>query len=122
MGLSHTFAAPIVDAVTHLQMESTLNVLLFVPFGPALALLLSRRMWVLAPVAAFVASFAIEHAQRYVPGRIPDLQDILWNTIGGIIGAFLAGASRETYRWITRCPADGERDGARTSAVHVRAS
>ncbi|MFJ3473616.1 VanZ family protein [Microbacterium maritypicum] len=94
MDLAHVFAAPLVEPMTFIEVESTLNALLFVPLGAAVALALSRRLWMLAPVLVFCASFAIESVQAAIPGRVPDVQDIVWNTIGGIIGAVAVGIVR----------------------------
>jgi glycopeptide antibiotics resistance protein len=97
MDLAHVFAAPVVEPMTFLELESALNALLFVPLGAALALALSRRLWMLAPVLVFCASFAIEHVQAAIPGRVPDVQDIVWNTIGGVVGAVVVGIVREVW-------------------------
>lgn len=94
MDLAHVFAAPLVEPMTFIEVESTLNALLFVPLGAAVALALSRRLWMLAPVLVFCASLAIESVQAAIPGRVPDVQDIVWNTIGGIIGAVAVGIVR----------------------------
>ncbi|MFJ6428710.1 VanZ family protein [Microbacterium maritypicum] len=94
MDLAHVFAAPLVEPMTFIEVESALNALLFVPLGAAVALALSRRLWMLAPVLVFCASFAIESVQAAIPGRVPDVQDIVWNTIGGIIGAVAVGIVR----------------------------
>lgn len=67
--------------------ERVLNTLLFIPLGAAVALLLPRRGWPLAVVAAGAASAGVEYLQTSIPGRVPDLDDVLWNTAGGAIGA-----------------------------------
>lgn len=97
MDLAHVFAAPVVESMTSLELESTLNALLFVPLGAAVALALSRRLWVLAPVLVFCGSFAIEHLQAVIPGRVSDVQDIVWNTIGGVVGAVAVGIARAVW-------------------------
>ncbi|WP_337001047.1 MULTISPECIES: VanZ family protein [unclassified Microbacterium] len=95
MDLAHVFAAPLVEPMTFLELESTLNALLFVPLGTAAALALRRRLWLLAPVLVFCVSFAVEHRQAAIPGRVPDAQDVVWNTIGGVVGAVFVGIARE---------------------------
>ncbi|MGN6221746.1 MAG: VanZ family protein [Microbacterium sp.] len=87
MALADRFAAPVVAGLSGWQWESSLNALLFVPLGAALALLLGRRLWLLAPLLGFVVSFGVEYAQLRIPGRVPDLQDVLWNTLGAAAGA-----------------------------------
>ena len=91
MALADRVAAPLVADLGSLQLESGLNALLFVPLGAAVALLLGRRLWVLAPVLGFVISFGVEYAQTRIPGRVPDVQDIVWNTLGAVVGAAGAG-------------------------------
>lgn len=68
------------------EVDDLLNVLLFVPLGATLALLLARRWWPLAIVVSFALSAAVEFAQRSIPGRVPDGDDVLWNTVGAAIG------------------------------------
>ncbi|MBE7955035.1 VanZ family protein [Microbacterium oxydans] len=109
MDFAHVFAAPLVEPMSYLQLESILNALLFVPLGAAVALALSRRLWILAPVLVFGTSFAIEHVQASIPGRVPDVQDIVWNTVGGVVGAVVVGIVRTVLRPIRRSRAgDGE--------------
>ncbi len=82
----------IVDAVTPpfelLLVESVLNVLLFVPFGAALAL---RRLSLGRTVVAAVAlSAAVELGQLLVvPGRTTSVDDLLLNTTGALVGHVL---------------------------------
>lgn len=109
MDFAHVFAAPLVEPMSYLQLESILNALLFVPLGAAVALALSRRLWILAPVLVFGTSFAIEHVQASIPGRVPDVQDIVWNTVGGVVGAVVVGIVRTVLRPIRRSRAgDGQ--------------
>jgi len=90
MALAERFAAPLVADLGYPQLESGLNAVLFIPLGAALALLLGRRLWILAPLLGFGVSFAVEYAQMRIPGRVPDLQDVLWNTLGAAAGAAVA--------------------------------
>jgi glycopeptide antibiotics resistance protein len=70
------------------------NVLLFIPFGFALARLVTRpAVPGYAPLAiGFALSLSIESAQVFIAWRTPNLFDVLWNTSGGLIGAFVATA------------------------------
>jgi VanZ family protein len=45
---------------------------------------------VLAVVAGFVVSFAIEYLQAYLPSRDSSLRDLVTNTAGTLIGALAA--------------------------------
>jgi hypothetical protein len=68
------------------EAERVLNTLLFVPLGAAIALLLTRRAWPIAIVVGFALSATVEYAQLSIPGRVPDRDDVLWNTVGAAIG------------------------------------
>jgi hypothetical protein len=65
------------------------NIALFVPAGFLLAVLLGRT-WA-SVVLCIAVSAAIELAQqRYLPSRVPSLEDVQHNSIGGAIGALSA--------------------------------
>jgi glycopeptide antibiotics resistance protein len=68
------------------------NLGLFVPVGLALPLLRSRptRAWH-AGLVAMALSLAIELAQFALGKRVADIDDVLMNTVGGVIG-FAAGS------------------------------
>ena len=61
------------------------NVLLFVPFGVALAARGRRVPWALG--AALALSVSVELLQNFVPGRSPVLRDVLANGSGAALGA-----------------------------------
>ncbi len=84
-----------------------LNVLLFVPFGFAVAL---KARWTLpvlgATVAGVMLSVAVEAVQLMLPlGRALDVDDILLNGIGAFLGALVAKAALPMFR---RFAHDGE--------------
>ena len=66
--------------------DAILNVVLFIPFGIAIAMLVQ-------PVRAFVIgsllSFAIEVAQLWIPGRHTSFGDLIFNTAGTLVGVAL---------------------------------
>ena len=76
-----------------------------------IALLLHRRAWPLAIVAGFGLSAAVEYAQASIPGRVPDLDDVVWNTLGAVVGVAvvtvprIAGAAVVRHRAPTDRPA-----------------
>ncbi|MGF3054662.1 VanZ family protein [Microbacterium sp. YY-03] len=94
MHLAYAFAEPAVSGMSFIQVESTLNALVFIPLGVALAIIFGRKLWLFAPVFAFAISFTIEYLQVRVPGRVPDVNDIVWNTMGGLIGACIVALIR----------------------------
>ena len=67
--------------------DAVLNVGLFLPFGTAAAWH-AKSFWKVA-VAGALLSTAIELLQLVVPGRDPELRDILSNTMGAVLGAAL---------------------------------
>jgi len=71
-------------------VESTSNIVLFVPFGFLLALLLVRRWW-LSMLIAFAVSCSIELGQLlFISARTATLADVAVNTLGAVVGAGLA--------------------------------
>lgn len=78
-------AALLLGGWTTAEVETLLNVLMFVPLGAALAALL-RRAWPLAAPLGLALSLSVETLQTRVPGRVPDLDDVLWNTAGAAVG------------------------------------
>ncbi len=95
-------AQPLAAASPFREVDDLLNVLLFVPLGATLALLLGRRLWPIAIVAAFALSVAVEFAQRSIPGRVPDGDDVLWNTVGAAIGVLAVTIPRVVARAVAR--------------------
>ena len=67
--------------------DALLNLLFFTPLGFLLARLSGLRAGLLWPV---VMSIAVELMQQWIPGRNPSLGDIVFNGLGGALGA-LAG-------------------------------
>jgi glycopeptide antibiotics resistance protein len=71
------------------QTEALANVALFIPLGFLLAVVLSR----VGPSAALcvLASVFIELIQaRFLPSRVPTIDDVWHNSAGGAVGAALA--------------------------------
>lgn len=80
------------DAILYYLVTDVLgNVLLFLPLGfvAAGALQGSRPLQRLAGVAAFgvLLSAAIEGLQLLVPGRATDVDDVIFNGLGTVVGA-----------------------------------
>lgn len=102
MHLAYAFAEPTISGMSFVQVESTLNALVFIPLGAVLAMIFGRKLWFLAPICALGISFTVEYLQARVPGRVPDVNDVVWNTIGGLIGACIVAA----IRWLRAANAD----------------
>jgi VanZ like family len=74
--------------------DAVLNATLFLPLGVAL----SAAGWrpLRAVVSGALLSVAVETAQFVIPGRDPSLSDVLFNTLGVVLGVALA---RSTSTW-----------------------
>lgn len=64
------------------------NIFLFVPFGYLGALVYRRQAGLL--VAALIVAAGVQVLQVYLPGRDANLQDVIWNMLGYVVGAGLA--------------------------------
>jgi len=83
----------------HGAADVLLNVLLFVPFGAALALE-RRSIWRCALFGALLSA-VVEFAQLYIPGRDSSIGDVLSNGSGATLGAILA---RTAPVWLLPSP------------------
>jgi glycopeptide antibiotics resistance protein len=74
------------------------NVLLFVPWGFLLFILLSSvdrptlQTYVLTILLGLTFSLVIEGWQYFLPSRVADVNDVIWNTSGTVLGALLGHA------------------------------
>ena len=71
------------------------NVLLFVPWGFLMFIALyttarpTLQTYVLTLLLGFTFTCVIEGWQYFLPSRVADVNDIIWNTTGALIGAIL---------------------------------
>ena len=68
-----------------------LNIALFMPLGAALALRGRSRGRI--TLLALLLSTGIELSQFYIPGRDPSVSDVIANTCGALLGAFVVGSA-----------------------------
>lgn len=70
--------------------QSILNVALFIPFGVLISILKykDKKSIIRICIYAFIVSGCIEVTQYYC-GRFADIDDIIFNTLGALIGVFL---------------------------------
>jgi glycopeptide antibiotics resistance protein len=79
-------------------MPMIANVLLFVPWGFLLFISLytvdrpTLQTYILTVLLAFSFSLGIEGWQYFLPSRVADINDVIWNTLGGMLGALLGHA------------------------------
>jgi VanZ family protein len=76
--------------------DALLNILLFVPFGAALAF--AGFGGVATAVAGLLLSAAVETAQLWIPGRFSTLSDVLANASGAAAGWLLVRHGRAVVR------------------------
>ncbi len=81
--------------LTVMVMPIVANVILFVPWGflMFIALYTAERptiqTYVLTILLGFSFTLAIEAWQYFLPTRVADVNDVIWNTTGATFGAFL---------------------------------
>lgn len=74
------------------------NVLLFVPWGFLMFITLytvdrpTLQTYVLTILLGFSFTLGIEAWQYFLPSRVADVNDVIWNTSGTILGAILGHA------------------------------
>lgn len=106
------------------------NLLLFLPFGLALAGLLRARGWasgkLLLAAAGGGAAFSmgIEATQLFLPSRDPSVMDVLMNSLGAALGGalvFPAGRRIETWArgWVRAGSSLSRRGLAVAAGVHL---
>jgi len=77
------------------KLEFSANVLMFVPLGFLVSMLLPVRVWWLALLILPGISVGIELTQAFaLSARFATVSDVIANSTGGFIGAFLAVALR----------------------------
>src|SRR5687768_2421662 len=90
--------------------DGILNLFLFLPLG--LVIGWGLRSTGTAALCGFLVATTVELAQVVIPGRDPALSDIIFNTAGTLVGAFLA---RHRQSWL----APGERDSVALTASSI---
>ncbi|RUQ05952.1 VanZ family protein [Curtobacterium sp. HSID17257] len=94
-------------------MDAVTNVIVFAPLGILIPLLMRRPSWAKVVLTAAAVSLTIELLQivtdgLFGGGHVADVNDFLWNTLGGAVGHAIfvvlsrtPGLSRlvELFRW-----------------------
>lgn len=79
---------PFAEALTPVVLERVWNVVMFVPLGLGVTLIHPRWWWA---ILLSLASLGIESAQfLFFPNRLPEVADIVTNSLGGLIGVAAA--------------------------------
>jgi glycopeptide antibiotics resistance protein len=90
--------------VAVIVMPIIANVLLFVPWGFLTFISLytierpTMQTYVLTVLGGLSFSLAIEAWQYFLPTRVADVNDVIWNTTGAVLGAIL-GHLRQRVRF-----------------------
>jgi len=63
---------------------------MFVPIGIFFLLLFGRFWWFASVLAGVALTCGIEFAQRFIPGRVSDVSDLVANSTGALIGVIFA--------------------------------
>ncbi|PLT35750.1 VanZ family protein [Bacillus sp. V5-8f] len=66
------------------------NIILFIPYGLALGLIFKENRLIKAAAAGAALSTAIELIQIFMPNRWTDIDDVMLNTFGTLIGCMAA--------------------------------
>ncbi len=106
----HLSVVPFVD---YEAGDAIMNILVFVPVGILVPLLIARASWRSAILASAVFSLAIEVTQYATAhllggGHIADVNDLIFNVVGGVVGFALLsvvlrvphlGTFVDRFRW-----------------------
>jgi len=72
----------------YLDVEFLANIGMFVPLGVLTALLMPRRArWTLLLIGTAFSAFIETYQAQFLPGRYPELRDIVSNSLGFLLGA-----------------------------------
>ncbi len=83
-----------------LQLEIIINVVAFVPIGLLLGCSFRAMKWWKALIICGVISITIEFLQLFMKKGFTELDDVIHNTLGGMIGYGLFSLFRCGYEWI----------------------
>ena len=76
----------IANGSSYLIADVINNVVMFIPIGLLLSFLITKKYWWLVLVFGVVISITIELLQRYLQRGLCEMDDIIHNTIGCLLG------------------------------------
>ena len=94
-------------ALSPMYLEFAANIAMFVPLGFLFVLFLGPRHWPWALVVGAVLTLGIEGVQGVIPGRVPDVRDLIANGSGTFVGVVLGYLAVQPRRRIVRTLAIG---------------
>jgi VanZ family protein len=81
------------------QLEQLANVLLYVPLGIFLVILWPKaKLWLICLIPLAVSGLAEISQRLFLPDRYATLNDVFFNTLGGVLGVFIAVSIRQLMR------------------------
>ena len=85
--------------VEYLDVEFLANIGMFVPLGVLSAMLMPpRARWTLLLIGTAFSAFIESYQALFLPGRYPELRDIVSNSLGFLLGAGTALIAGEVRR------------------------
>lgn len=95
--LIFTRGVPWLHWLQYNQLEALANVFLYIPLGVFLVIFFPRlKLWQLSFIPALVSLLAEGSQRLLLPDRYATLNDVLCNTLGGVLGIVIAASIR---RW-----------------------
>ena len=81
------------------QLEELANVLLYVPLGIFLVILWPKaKLWVLCLIPLAVSGLAEISQRLFLPDRYATVNDVFFNTLGGVLGVLISASIRQLMR------------------------
>jgi glycopeptide antibiotics resistance protein len=81
------------------QLEALANVLLYVPLGVLLVVISDKtKLWLLCLVPIMVSLLAEGSQRLFLQDRYATANDVFLNSLGGILGLFIAASIRQLKR------------------------
>jgi len=78
------------ELIVNATRESIFNILVFIPIGALLCNLFSKNKFVLTTICGLMFSISIEIIQYILDKGVPDIDDVIFNVVGLLIGAALS--------------------------------
>lgn len=92
------------------MLMQTGNILLFVPLGAALPFIRKRTSFLITTLLGLAVSVVIECVQPFIYGRSGDIDDIICNTLGTVVGYVLYLLIKKLFpKFAEKCGANAQK-------------
>jgi glycopeptide antibiotics resistance protein len=89
--LQFTARTPALDWIQYNELEAIGNVLLYIPLGIFLVVFAPRTKTILVALVPVLVSLLAEGVQRlFLPDRYATINDVVYNSLGGLLGILIA--------------------------------